>query len=112
MLIAERTLEYSTPRGTKVAIPIKLFAPEGAEKHWWCRFAIAWPDGIEEGSGHGVDQMQAIILTLQMIGTRLYFSDYHKSGCLYFERPGSGYGFPVPKNARDMLVGDDKKFEA
>ncbi len=41
MLIAERTLEYATPRGTKVAIPIKLFAPEGAEKHWWCRFAIA-----------------------------------------------------------------------
>ncbi len=55
--------------------------------------------------------MQAIILTLQMIGARLYFSDYHKSGRLYFERPGSGYGFPVPKNARDVLVGDDKKFE-
>jgi hypothetical protein len=24
--------------------------------------------------------------------------------------PGRGYGFPVPNNIRDLLVGDDKKF--
>jgi hypothetical protein len=30
---------------------------------------------------------------------------------LAFERRGSGYGFPVPKNARDMLVGDARTFE-
>jgi hypothetical protein len=46
-----------------------------------------------------------------MIGAHLYFSDYHKTGCLYFEKQGSGYGFPVPKNARDMLIGDDRTFE-
>jgi len=60
---------------------------------------------------HGVDAMQALILTLQMIGDRLHFSDYHKTGRLYFETPGSGYGFPVPKNARDLLIGDDARFD-
>ena len=24
--------------------------------------------------------------------------------------PGRGYGFPVPDNIRDLLVGDDKRF--
>jgi hypothetical protein len=111
MIIAERALEYVTPDGMVVHIPVKLHAPMGSEKHWRCDFTIGWPSGIETGAGYGVDQMQAIILTLQMIGARLYFSDYHKTGRLYFERRGSGYGFPVPKNARDMLIGDDRTFE-
>jgi hypothetical protein len=54
---------------------------------------------------------QAIHLTLQIIGSQIYFSDYHKTGRLYFEKLGTGYGFPVPKNARDLLVGDDKRFD-
>jgi hypothetical protein len=111
MLIAERLLEYATPDGAKVHVPVKLYAPEGSGKHWGCRFTIDWPTGIQVGAGYGVDRMQAIILTLQMIGAHLYFSDYHKTGRLYFEKQGSGYGFPVPKNARDMLVGDDRTFE-
>jgi hypothetical protein len=111
MLIAERLLEYAAPHGAIVEVPVRLYAPEGSEKHWRCRFAIGWPDSAEKGAGYGVDQMQAIILTLQMIGARLYFSDYHRSGRLYFEKPGTGYGFPVPRNARDMLVGDDRRFE-
>ena len=48
---------------------------------------------------------------MQKIGSDIYFNDYHKTGRLYFEPPGSGYGFPVPKNARDTLVGDDKRFD-
>jgi hypothetical protein len=111
IIVAERELEYITPKGTIVRIPIKLSAPEGSDKHWSCRFTIGWPDGIEDSAAYGVDQIQALVLTLQMIGGRIYFSDYHKSGRLQFEKPGSGYGFPVPKNARDLLVGDDKRFD-
>jgi len=48
---------------------------------------------------------------MQKIGSDIYFSDYHETERLYFETPGSGYGFPVPKNARDTLVGDDKRFD-
>ena len=111
MIIAQRELEYVTQSGTLINVPVTLYAPEGSGKHWHCRFTINWPNGVEESTTYGVDQFQAIILTLQMIGARLYFSDYHKSGRLYFEKSGSGYGFPVPKNVRDLLVGDDKRFE-
>jgi hypothetical protein len=52
--------------------------------------------------------MQAVLLALQMIGTVLYTSDYHKSGKLFWEKPGDGYGFPVPSNLQDMLIGEDK----
>lgn len=34
-----------------------------------------------------------------------------EKGQLYFEMPGSGYGFPAPKDARDLLVGEDKRFD-
>ena len=76
-----------------------LYAPEGGGKHWSCRFSIGWPDGVDEDTSHGVDQVQAIILALQTIGARLYLSDYHRSPeGLYFETTGSGYGFPVPRD--------------
>ena len=55
--------------------------------------------------------MQAIILTLQKIGADIYFSEYHKLGKLVWSAPGRGYGFPIPTNARAMLVGDDAVFE-
>jgi hypothetical protein len=111
MLIASRELKYAPEDGTEISVPIQLFAPEGEEKHWSCRFTIGWPNGVYSGAGHGVDQVQALYLALQTVGMRLYFSDYHKTGRLYFEKPGTGYGFPVPRNARDLLVGDDKRFE-
>lgn len=28
-----------------------------------------------------------------------------------WEKPGDGYGFPIPKNGRDLLIGADKIFE-
>jgi len=58
----------------------------------------------------GIDSAQAITLALQKIGTEIYFGDYHKSGNLFWESPGKGYGFPLPPSARDLLIGDDAKF--
>jgi hypothetical protein len=49
---------------------------------------------------------------MQSIGTDIYFSEYHKSGQLMWEAPGKGYGFPVPHNARDLLIGDDAVYGA
>jgi len=111
MLIAQRDLTFVTSNKGALRVPVCLFAPEGNDKHWWCRYTIGWPDGTYASKGYGVDQFQAIWLTMQKIGSDIYFSDYHKTGRLYFETPGSGYGFPVPKNARDTLVGDDKRFD-
>jgi hypothetical protein len=110
MLIAERNLQYTTDDGSHLQVPVRLFAPEHTGHDWRCRYVIGWPNGKEESAAYGADAMQALILTLQVIGARLYLSDYHKTGMLYFETPGSGYGFPVPMNARDLLIGDDARF--
>ena len=68
--------------------------------------------GVETYTIYGLDQMQAVVLALQGVGAILYLSDYHQTGRLYFDKLGNGYGFPVPKNIRDMLVGDDKEFDS
>jgi len=54
--------------------------------------------------------MQAIVLALQMIGSEIYATNYHKSGKLFLEVPGRGYGFPVTAGLRNSLVGDDVKY--
>jgi len=50
---------------------------------------------------------------IQAIGTNLYTSDYHRSGRLRWGKPGDGYGYgyPVPKNIRNLLVGNDAAYE-
>lgn len=45
-----------------------------------------------------------------MIGGEIYASEYHKSGALFLDEPGRGYGFPVASSLRDVLIGDDAKF--
>jgi len=111
MLIAQRGLAFETTDGAMVEIPVRLYAPEGNDKLWWCRYSIGWPDGIKNSKGYGIDQFQAISLTLQKIGAEIYCSDYHKTGRLQWDKPGSGYGFPVSTNIRNLLVGDDERFD-
>ncbi|MBN4092772.1 MULTISPECIES: hypothetical protein [Methylobacterium] len=48
---------------------------------------------------------------MQKIGLDLYVSAANKAGVLIWEKPGDGYGFPIPKNGRDLLVGADTTFE-
>jgi hypothetical protein len=60
----------------------------------------------------GVDAFQALHLTLERIGLDLYTSPYHAAGELVWEKPGDGYGFPVPPNVRHLLVGADRQFGA
>jgi hypothetical protein len=71
---------------------------------------IDWPEGTLEAAAVGVDAVQALDLALRMVGTQIYASDHHASGKLRWLEPGKGYGFPVTKGIRDLLVGDDKKF--
>ena len=109
MKIAERVLRF---RDGKEDFPVKirLFAPERDGSAWKCRYEIDWP--VEKWSSYagGFDSAQALVLALQKIGTDVYFSDYHKSGNLFWDKPKNGYGFPLPMNMRDSLVGDDAKY--
>jgi hypothetical protein len=111
MLVATRHLTLGG--APHIDIPIRLFSPEKGEPGgWFCRYEIGWPHEPYMSEGWGVDAMQAVTLTLQKIGVDLYFSEYHKSGKLMWEAPGRGYGFPVPHNARDLLIGDDAVYGA
>ncbi|MEH3062148.1 MAG: hypothetical protein PGN33_05005 [Methylobacterium radiotolerans] len=50
-------------------------------------------------------------MAMQKIGLDLHVSAAHKAGVLTWESPGDGYGFPISKNGRDLLIGADKTFE-
>jgi hypothetical protein len=109
MKIAERELSV-TISGTQLAVMICVFAPFPLQSDFACTYEINWPDGANHREIHGIDSMQALQLTLQQIGTSLYSSDDHERRKLVWEQPGQGHGFPLPNNARDLLVGEDARF--
>jgi len=106
MVTLERSLVYASG-DSDVEIRINVHAPIRGKRDWQCAYEIAWPDGSRRGFGYGVDSAQAMLLALHAIGTDIYTSDYHRSGRLSWERPGRGYGFPVPRTIRNLLIGDD-----
>jgi hypothetical protein len=109
-LIGTRILTLTTPSG-EVALPVSIDAPTGSGQIWSCAYEIGWPSGRRRREAHGVDAIQALYQTLKMIGTDLYTSNEHRDGRLRWQKVSEGYGFPVPKNLRDLLVGSDKTFD-
>ncbi len=89
-----------------IAIEIRLFQPTQLAKSWGCAYEIDWPEGSKRMTAHGADALQALVIALQMIGSELYASEYHKLGQLFVEGQ-EGYGFPVAQNIRHLLVGLD-----
>jgi Domain of unknown function (DUF6968) len=110
MSIASRILKLRTAE-SEAEIAIRIFAPE-IEKPgaWGCRYEVDWPEGTHAMTIWGFDAMQALFPALQTIGAEIYASDYHKSGNLFWDVPGKGYGFPVVPTLRDLLQGDDAKY--
>lgn len=106
MIIAERILSYG-PEGAEQPIPIRIHAPEFGGKDWSCQFEIAWPQRTFSKRMYGFDATQALTITLEMIGLLLYSSDEHATGNLYWEQRDQGYGFPVPREDRNRLIGED-----
>lgn len=110
MIVASRTL-FLRHGAKDIEVPIQVFAPECEKPGVWnCRYDIGWPDGKRSYAGYGVDSMQALVITLGMIGAELYSSGFHKSGNLFWDKPSNGYGFPVAPTLRDLLQGDDAKY--
>lgn len=110
MIVARRILRL-VAAGTDKQIDIVISAPEQRNGAWWCSYEIGWPDGRQTSEAGGYDSLQALQMAMLKIGTELYTSDAHRNGLLAWEKPGSGYGFPVPKNIRHMLVGDDALYD-
>jgi hypothetical protein len=96
-------------RNQEIEIPVRIFWPAEDKAGWSCRWEIHWPDRKRSNFARGYDAIQALSNALQMIGSEIYCSDEHKSGRLSWAEKWIGYGFPVPNNIRDLLVGDDKE---
>ena len=112
MIIATRDLEYRAEDGTVIPVPVVyLFALARWRNTGAVATTIGFPNGVKESAAHGIDAVQALVLAINDIGNDLYFSDYHKMGRLKWGEPDKGYGFPVTKNVRDLLIGDDKRFD-
>ncbi|WP_020177870.1 hypothetical protein [Methylopila sp. M107] len=105
-VIAERVLRIVNDDGERDVV-IRLFRPEEDDGFWRCAYEIGWPEGARVFYGGGQDAFQAIQLAMQMIGAELYTSEHHKAATLVLDANGAGYGFPVAKALRDLLIGDD-----
>jgi hypothetical protein len=109
MIVASRSLTLRRQEAS-VVVEVRIFAPQSDQGHWSCAYEIDWPQGTRKFAAHGLDSMQALILALNMIGSEIYTSEYHKAGDLSSDASRKGYGFPVPQNLRDLLQGDDAKY--
>jgi len=110
MVIATRKLVFRDGSENR-EVAIHIFVPQQeAPRSWSCAYEIDWPDGARKFAAYGVDAVQALELALKMIGAEIYTSNYHQSKSLIWEKPGQGYGFPVPISLRNRLEGDDAKF--
>jgi hypothetical protein len=109
MMICERILKLRQDRSHRL-VSVRLFLPAELKESWGCRWEIHWPDRMRRGEAFGHDGMQAVVLALQAIGSELYASDEHASGQLSWAEGRSGYGFPVPRIIRGLLVGDDAEY--
>jgi hypothetical protein len=115
MLIATRTLQAETDNGP-VPVEIRVQMPVQKDEHCFeCTYEIAFPEGVFKSVAAGADGLQALHLCQQIIGSLLYASAWHKSGRLAWidgdGKAAGGYGFPVPRSIRDLLVGSDKIYE-
>lgn len=110
VIIAERVLSYRTD-GSELQIEVLISTPERDGSSWVCRYEIDWPHERRYSFSAGIDAVQALHLTLQKICIDIYMSEYHASGRLSWGETGAGYGFPVPRTGRDLLIGDDLNFE-
>jgi hypothetical protein len=77
---------------------------------WTCAFEIGWPSGIDRKEATGIDSVQALVIAFQMAAALLYASSYHQHGQLSWKPGRKGYGLPVTRGMRDILVGDDEAF--
>ncbi len=107
MLIVSHALSLKTGDTVSV-VAIRIYQPERSETFWVCRYEIDWPEGLRAFKSSGIDALQSLVLALQMIGAEIYSSAYHREGRLRAYGAEAGYGFPVAKSLRDLLVGTDK----
>lgn len=109
MVIGKRILAIDTEDGP-VSVEIRLYQPEPYDTVWHARYDIDWPEGTVKSHCVGNDGIAALHGAIEKIGTELYMSRYHHERTLWWYKSWEGYGFPLPKGARDLLIGHDQQF--
>jgi hypothetical protein len=113
MIIATRKLTAICKSGEKKPVVLRLEAPVEENGRWVCWYEIdfpadGWPAQTTRSFAGGADPMHAIQTGLMKLGTEIHFTSYHKEHKLSWGDSEEGsYGLIVPKNARDLLRGDD-----
>ncbi|RUT29368.1 hypothetical protein EMQ25_14710 [Arsenicitalea aurantiaca] len=107
--IGVRRLTVQTSDGERGVI-VAVFPPEPLGDKWICAYEIGWPEGMARSRAQGNDALHAMLLCQQKIGMELYMSRYHHERRMWWRKPWDGYGFPLPKEGRDLLIGDDARF--
>jgi hypothetical protein len=92
-----------------IEVPVDIGPPMLTDGTWTCPFRVGWPDGPKIGDASGFDSTQALYHAMQLVAAQLYMSEAHQRGDLYWDRPGNGYGYPLPFGGRKIAIGDDKK---
>jgi hypothetical protein len=109
MIAGTRTLTIATPTGPK-PVQITMYLPVQKETDWECAYEIDWPDGPVSSFAAGNDAIAAMHATIEKIGMEVYMSRYHHERSMWWLKPWVGYGLPLPKGARDLLIGHDQEF--
>lgn len=109
MIIASRTVTVIHD-GQDKPVEIRLLLPELTQGAWGCRYEIDWPEGRVSSFCGGNDAIAALHGAIEKIGMELYMSRYHHDRTMSWLEPWVSYGFPLPKGARDELIGDDQRF--
>ena len=108
-MIAERTLTV-VHDGQERPERIQIMQPEQVGRSWNCRHTIDWPDAPIESFCGGNDAVAARHGAILKVGMELHMSRYHHERTMWWIKPWIGYGFLLPKGARDELIGDDQRF--
>ncbi len=114
MIFATRTLQAKTKDGKEQPVVLRIYAPVQNGDDWDCLYEIAWPpdagEAVTKSHAVGSDAIHALQLAMQKLGVDLHMTKYHSDGALRWMDGWEGYGFAVPKDARDLLKGDDARY--
>ena len=96
-VILTRRLDLADcPDGVVVEVGRPITSLDGRECRCFYRVRGFGKDRLS--SGAGIDEVQALFLTLNKIGIELYASEAYRTGKLYWLEAGNrDLGFPVPK---------------
>lgn len=103
LVIASRQLTLDDNHKVEILIGKPSPIPNGTD--WYCPYqTLGMGSGRVRYAG-GVDSVQALVLSLSMVGAELYCSAEYESGRLSWECGAvkGDLGFPVPENIRDVL---------